>query len=204
MSFTVLDQMAQNSHWQDSSFNISKEDVETRLVFLDDKQWQAHMQMKEDAFKFIIQNFKFDPNEADDILSGTRYKYSVLCLGYTLMPLAVELSQWEYPVTLIINDQRQVKGVEVNAEQYDGRIENAMCYNYYIGVPQSKIIVYFDDDPYIERQELHKYLKYLKSRCGVLIMGIIDDYDTPDLLSHHKNVSSRGNCGPYKLFISYS
>lgn len=203
MSFTILDKMVHNSHWADSSFNISKADAETRLVFLDDKEWERHMSMKEAAFKFIIQNFVFDPNKADDILNGLPFKFPVLCLGYTLMPLAVELSQWKYPVTLIINDQRQIKGVNVNSEQYDGQNIETLCYNYYIGVPRSRIIVYFDDDPYIERKHLADYLRYLKTRCSTLIMGIVDDYDTPNILSWHKNISYKGDSGPYKLFISY-
>lgn len=204
MSFSILDHMTGNAGWADSSFNITEQDMETRLVFLDDKMWQAHMQTKEAALKFIIRNFIFDPNNADDILNGTRYKFPILCLGYTLMPLAVELSQWKYPVTLAINDSRQMKGVTVNSEQYAGEIEKTLCYNYYLGVDGYRIIVFFDDDPYIDRRLLADYLKYLKSRCHVLVMGLIEDYDTKDILSKHKNTSHKGKSGPYELFISYT
>lgn len=203
MSFTILDQMTGNAGWQDSSFNITQQDAETRLVFLDDKTWQAHMQSKEGAFKFIIQNFVFDPNNKDDILNGTPSKYPILCLGYTLMPLAVELSQWKYPVKLIINDSRQMKGVTVNSEQYAGEIDKIECYNYYLGVDSSRVIVFFDDDPYIDREHLADYLAYLKTRCQVLVIGLIDDGEIETILRHHKNVSFRGMSGPYHLFISY-
>ncbi|MCL4482627.1 MAG: hypothetical protein M1445_08450, partial [Bacteroidetes bacterium] len=81
--------------------------------------------------------------------------------------------------------------------------DSSIARDYYKGVKESRIIVYFDDDINIPRKHLIGYLKYLKTRCSMLIFAFRNDYDKEKIIDALKPVAVRDKYDEYIMVISY-
>jgi hypothetical protein len=194
--FKILNGKEPKGAWVDSSPKIELRPQLTK--YLPDEKYLANLRVREPIFKYIIQNFKFNPLMFLDAI-----KYPVLLLGYYSTPLAIELSQWNYPVTLIVKTAEEIGRVKANMERHAGIMRELFYYNYYSGVPASKIIVWVDDDFSIPEERKSEWIKYLKTRCQFLILGLKESPDIENIIEGIKGVAVRRKYGDYYFVVTY-
>lgn len=194
--FKILNRKEPDNAWVDSSPTTERRPQSVK--YLPDEKYLANLRVREPIFKYIIQNFKFDPLRLLDAM-----KYPILLLGYYSTPLAIELSQWNYPITLIVKTVEEIARVKANVERHAGIMRELFYYNYYVGTPSSRIIVWIDDDPSMPDNRKLDWIKYLKTRCQFLICGIKGDSNTEKIIRQISGVSVKRKYGDYYLMIAY-
>lgn len=191
--FKILNE---NSKWKNSS-PMAERRPQLRK-YLPDEKYLENLRFREPAFRFIIENFKINPSDILDCI-----KYPILLLGFYSTPLAIELSQWGYPTTLIVKTLEEIGRVKANSQRHAGNMRELFYYNYYVGVPASRIIVWVDDDYSIPEDRKLEWLKYLKTRCQFLIAAIKGDKLHEEITRSTKNAASYKKYGDYYLIINY-
>lgn len=146
--------------WIDSSIQADP-NPQARAKLLEDDEYLANMREREPIYKFIIQNFVFDPN---DFMSYG--KYPILLMGYESAPLAAELSQWKYPVTLVVRNFFEAADAKKIMDRHNGVVNIVRG-----GVSGAKIIAWTGDDNMREQTKMD-FIKYLSNRCNVLILSL--------------------------------
>jgi len=176
--------------WIDSSPQPEKH-PELRQ-YMPDEEYFSYLRWQEPVFRFIVQNFKIDPNNCFSYL-----KYPIVRLGFHLSPMAIELSHWNYPVTLLVREYTEYQRVRANSKRHDGFIKNVGHYDFLTGTPESRIIIWVDDGS-LRRDRIKEYIAYLEERCQVLIVAIIDGPDRKEILG---NKTIKNKYGEHVLAI---
>lgn len=150
-----------NEGWIDSSIGAEKR-PQFRDRFLDEDNYMANMRNREAIFKFIIQTFVFDPSD----FPQNNPKYPVLLLGYNSIPLATELSQWKFPVTLMVKDDKEEKAAKNVMKRYNGDFKITKG-----NINGEKIIVWSDDNRAWSTERKFEFVKTLNDRSQILIVS---------------------------------
>ena len=85
---------------------------------LDDQQFYASLAIHDPLWRYIIKNYSKE-KEGQHHVPIT----PVTVLGYGATPIAVELSQWSYPVTQIVFNKTQFKRVKKDAQLQAGSMK---------------------------------------------------------------------------------
>jgi hypothetical protein len=185
-----------NAGWKDSSPRADQ--MIKYRNYLTDEEYLASLVFKGPLIDFITDNFKIDPYNP---LSYTRFP--VLVLGVQSTPLAIEISQWSYPTTLVVKTYQDVRNVEANSTKFGGQIEDLRHFNYFVACPTSKIIVWVDDDNEIPRERIKKWLEYLREQSFIVISALKKSKETQEIIDSMEGVSVKKSYGNYFLVISY-
>lgn len=179
-------------NWIDSSIKADP-NPQLRAKLLEDDEYLANMREREPIYKFIIQNFVFDPN---DVLCYS--KHPILLLGYESTPLACELSQWRYPVTLVLaNFFEEVDAKKIMA-RHNGNVKIARS-----GEGHGKIVAWIDNGKMSGGNKM-EYIKYLSQKCGVLIISTPSSEFRERIMKEIKNVAYSTKFGGTPLLIIYN
>lgn len=193
MSFTIT---GQRSKWIDTS--PQPDQMPQLRQTLTDEEYMLNLQLREPAVRFVLRNFIIDPEKYQDYLN-----YPVLLIGAKAFPMGIELSQWGYPVTLLVRSQQEKTIVKKNITKQGGVIEHIAAYNYFVGVPSSRIIIWVDDDKKLPRSRVKEWLTYLRSRCQVLIFLVKSSKRTRKITAEIPNTNHLAEHAHYIFGITY-
>jgi hypothetical protein len=185
-----------NAGWVDSSPRADQ--MIKYRNYLTDEEYLASLVFKGPLIDFITDNFKIDPYNPLSYM-----KFPVLVLGVQSTPLAIEISQWSYPTTLVVKTYADVRNVQANSTKFGGEIDDLRHFNYFKACPASKIIVWVDDDLEIPRERIKKWLEYLREQSYLVVAALKKSKETLEIIDRMKGLSVKKSYGNYFLVISY-
>lgn len=155
--------------------------INKQQVF-DDSLYKAAMQIHFPLYQYILTHF--DNEEWDTNLS------SVVVFGDYSLPLAIELSQFRYPVTYLAKTEKDMKDVIRNNERHAGHlIEQAFWFDYTKNVPRAHCIVAVDVlDSMHQLNEIKRYVGMLLRRGSVVLCAVKNNRDWYQELSPYFDV----------------
>lgn len=178
--------------WVDSSIKADPNPLKRNKLLIDET-YLANMRERESIFKFIIQTFVFDPK---DTVSAS--KYPILLLGYDSAPLATELSQWNYPVTLAVVGKREENAVKKIMVRHNGTFK--ITYGSSTG---EKIMAWTDINSRLNNAKKFEYINFLVTKCEILVLSIKSAKLRERILKEIKNVNEETKFGGTPLIIMY-
>lgn len=159
-------QVTKTPQWTDSSFKA--EDTPQLREYLTDDEYNINLQMREPVFRFLIRHFRFDPKKIEE-----KDKYPITLIGVKSFALAIELSQWGFPTTLLVRSEQEKSVVIKNMKRHAGTINRILVRDFYRdSLPTSSVYVWFDEDPHLLKDRKVEWIKRLRELCGVLVASV--------------------------------
>jgi hypothetical protein len=150
-----------------------------RKDWLDDERYQKANSITKPVLAYILEEYKNEPADAlsgmDDFLR--RYMGIFLVLGIELLPLAIELSQWDYDVHFVVEDRKYLPDIEEAVSKHAGVIKRVVVADYFKDVPQARVCVAYADSDDVGWYEM------LAGRCNEALLIADDSRDWSQFLS---------------------
>lgn len=194
--FTTTDRARPaKQRWVDSSSQANQY-PQYREEF-SDEEYLVNLQIREPAVRYVIQNFIMDPNDPLDYM-----KYPITIAGVKSHTLGIELSQWGYPIHLIVKSEQEAKVARKNAERQGGKYASIRVSNFYQGIKSCKILIWVDDDKSLPRDRVGEWVSYLKQQSQFLIFAVKKSRDAFKMTTGH-HITLQKDFGSYYFGIHY-
>jgi hypothetical protein len=125
-----------------------------------------------------------------------RHDGKVLCpinvVGYTAIPLAIEFSQWGFPVAYITDTYEGVKKATEDCKQHSGNFKDLLYFDFIKNCPSAKVTLFIDIIDKLKESDLYIFVDMLLRRSREIICAVRNDRDWKSLLSgkYRVNVSN--------------
>src|SRR3972149_5206600 len=96
--------------WTNSSYRPSRTIEEAN--YLGDEEYHERLGVHNPLWRYIIQRYTKE-SEAP-----------IMVIGYDALPLAIELSQWTYPVNLVLRNEEEIKRAKSDAKRQAGTFQS--------------------------------------------------------------------------------
>lgn len=136
--------------WTNSSYRPSRNLEEAN--YLGDEEYHDRLGVHNPLWRYIINRYT---TESDAPL---------LVMGYEALPLAIELSQWTYPVIMVVKNEEEKKRAEYDAKRQAGFFKQIIFRDFVFsraGYPMSRVAVFIsiiDGVPDKEAKEMVEHL----------------------------------------------
>lgn len=174
-----VERKKQRNKWKDSSPHAGYNRNQ-----LKDEEYHLTLAYHNPLWRYVTQRFT---NEA---------ACPVTVLGYDSIPLAIELSQWTYPVTYITDTHEGVEKAKKDCEIQAGSFKDFYYFDFGKNCPASRIVLFIGLLQEIPDDEIIEFLEMLLRRCREVVCGVPNIKDWYHLLSgkfnfdmeyYHKN-----------------
>ena len=103
---------------------------------------------------------------------------TVNILGYSALPVAIELSQWSYPITFLTNKPQEIARAKRDYERQAGFVKNNICFNYEKNIPNATVTCFIGQlDAYHNNLDLYNRIDLYLRRCEELVCAVKNDRD---------------------------
>ena len=110
---------------------------------------------------------------------------SPLCvLGYSAIPIAIELSQWTYPVTYITDTYEGVIKAKQDCKIQAGFFKDFYYFDFGKNCPPSCVISFIGLLDQLPLDELYDYIDLLLRRCREIVCAVPNNRDWEALFKH--------------------
>ncbi len=141
---------------------------------LGDEEYHDSLSIHNSLWRYIINRY---PKESQAPL---------LILGYETLPVAIELSQWTYPITYVVGNQAEVDQVKRDAERQAGTFKKLLKIPYFRWVstyPFSRVAVFIGIIDRMTDKDVIQWLKNLLKSTTEIVFAVEDNRNWRDLLS---------------------
>jgi hypothetical protein len=104
-------------------------------------------------------------------------------VGYVAIPLAIEFSQWGFPVTYITSSFEGVKKAKKDCEIHSGSFKNLYYFDFVKDCPSAKVTIFIDVIDKLQKDEMFEFLDMLLRRGREIVCAVRNDRNWRDLLS---------------------
>lgn len=116
-----------------------------------------------------------------------RHDGDTLCpiniLGYTAIPLAIEFSQWGFPVTFVTSTYDGVKRAKEDCEQHSGNFKKFLYFDFTKDCPNAKITLFINIIDTLPEDDIFNFIDMLLRRSREIICSVKNDRDWRKVLS---------------------
>jgi len=140
--------------------NLNKKQV------FDDALYNSVMQLHYPLYQYIVTNYR------NEIWDGNLA--SIAVFGDYSLPLAIELSQFRYPVTYIAKDLPELEAAKKSNEKMGGHlIHDAFWFDYTQNIPRVHIALFVDVlENMVSDNRIYTYIDLLLRRCGEIVCSV--------------------------------
>ena len=138
-----------------------------------DESYQGILGYHNPIWKYVI-------NRYDD-LNGNLCPITVV--GYTAIPLAIEFSQWGFPVTYITETYEGVKKAKADCEIHSGKFKDFYYSDFINDCPGSKLIIFVGIIDKLKKDEMFDFIDMLLRRGREIIFSVRNDRDWRNIFS---------------------
>lgn len=142
---------------------------------LSDDDYYDSLALNDPLWRYIIKHY---PKE----VYGEN-RASVVVLGYKTIAVAIELTQWGYPVTFIARTYDEVKKAKRDCEIHAGSLRQNIYFDYRLNVPRANVVTFtgiVDELP--TNQQVYRFFDMLLLRAGEIVCAVKDDRNWIELL----------------------
>ena len=159
---------SKRSHWVNSSLKPN----ETRGQ-LSDEVYKGVNYYHRFVWGYIVNHYR---NEIGSPL---------IVLGYAAIPLAIELSQWDYPVTYITDTFAGVKKAKRDCEIQAGKFKNIFYFDFSRNCPKGRLLTFLGVLEQMRDQEALEFLSMLLRRVQEVVFAVQADRNWFKVLNGH-------------------
>src|SRR3990167_2634870 len=106
----------------------------------------------------------------------------IAVLGYAAIPIAIELSQWTYPITYITNTYEGVVKAKKDCEIQAGSFQDLLYFDFYKNCPRVRVIAFIGALEGLQPYEIHDYLDLLLRRSNEIVCAVSIKRDWTQIL----------------------
>lgn len=157
-------------HWRNSSPKAGY----TRNQLSDDDYYDS-LALNDPLWRYIISHY---PKE----VYGEN-RASVVVLGYKTLAVAIELTQWSYPVIFIARTYDEVKRAKRDCEIHAGSLKENIYFDYLSNIKRAHVVTFTGIlDEFHSNIQVYRYLDMLLLRTGEVVCAVEDDRDWVEIL----------------------
>jgi len=93
----------------------------------------------------------------------------VLTIGYGSVPIAIELSQWTYPVSYIAQSWEEKKQVLNDCQHQAGFLKDIYVINYWQGIPRARVCIFTGLLSQLTEKEIYRWLDLVFQSVHVVV-----------------------------------
>lgn len=127
---------------------------------LKDEEYHLTLAYYDKLWRHIVTRY---PNEA----------VSPVCvLGYSAIPIAIELSQWTYPVTYITDTWKGVLRAKKDCEVQAGFFKDFLYFDFTRNIPHTRVVTFIGIIDTMELKDMYNYLDLLLRRSREVVCAV--------------------------------
>lgn len=164
--------------------------------YLTDEQYYASVAIHDPLWRYIISHYDKEIYDHQNI-------YPITVLGYKSLPVAIELTQWGYEVTIITDRLEDFNRAKRDCEIQAGSPKQLLFFDYTKNVPRNCVICFIEIiDEFKDNAQIHSFLDLCLRRNREVVCAVKNDRDWARLLnSKYEILIKQYPIGNY-LFIS--
>jgi hypothetical protein len=94
----------------------------------------------------------------------------ILVIGYGSMPIAIELSQWTYPIIYLAQSQTEANQVRTDCEHQAGFLQDLVITDPHKDVPRARVCIFTGLLGTLKNEkQIYKWLDLLVKRCNYVV-----------------------------------
>lgn len=141
---------------------------------LSDEQFHAFNMIHDPLWRYVAVHY---PKEV-----WGKNVNDVCVLDYNSIPIAVELSQWTFPTTLIVRTPEEVRRSRKDIEIQDGHFKELVLFNYIRNIPRVTVIVFVGILHEIQHYaDIKRFLELCLIRSNEVVCAVPRFVATPQL-----------------------
>jgi len=145
--------------WKDSSPKVGYSSGQ-----LDDLAYYANVAFHDPIWRYIVNHY---PKEIyDENVS------SIVILGYSSIPVAIELSQWSYPITFLTDSYDEMMKAKRDCEIQAGFLKELYYFPYRKNMPKATIIVAIGLLDTLKTYEVSKWVNLMVKRGREILLVV--------------------------------
>lgn len=113
----------------------------------------------------------------------------ITIIGYTAIPLAVEFSQWGFPVTYITDTYEGVQKATKDCEIHSGAFKKMYYSNFINDCPSGSVTIFIGIIDQLQSDDLFIFLDMLLRRSREVVCAVRNDRNWRELLSGKYDVN---------------
>lgn len=154
-----------NHHTNQKGWRPSSPGVGYANNQITDEEYYGSVAKHDPLWRYIVQHY---PKE----VYGQNLA-EIVILGYPTLPVAIELSQWFYPVTFITDSQEELKKAKRDCEIQAGFLKERILFQYRHNVPRSAVTAFIGIiDEFPQDAQVMRYLDLLLRRCEEVVCAV--------------------------------
>lgn len=156
----------QQSGLGQKGWNLNPIDYESRRKQFQDESFHKTLAVHDPLWRYIVKRYTKEIYDYQNIANVT-------VLGYDSLPIAIELSQWGYPVTFITDNYEEWKKAKKDCEIQSGKLKELLWFDYTKNVPKGAIICFLGIlDAFTGNLEAYSYIDLLLRRYREVICSL--------------------------------
>lgn len=156
--------------WKDASSRVGSQRGQLR-----DEDYDKTLAIHDPIWRYIILHY---PRE----IYGSNIFPVVVC-GYDSIPLAIELSQWTYPITFIAENEAVFKKAKRDLEIHAGSVKKGFSFDFTRNIPQGAIVCFIDILEAVKTNVgLFTHIDLMLRRTREIVCSVKNDRNWKELL----------------------
>lgn len=149
---------------------------------LRDEEYDKTLAIHDPVWRYIIVHY---PRE----IYGTNIFPVVVC-GYNAVPVAIELSQWGYPITFLAENEEALKRAKRDLEIHAGTIKQGFSFDFRRNVPPGAILCFLNVLEAVKTNvELFTTIDLMLRRTREIVCAVHNDRDWKTLLESKYDIT---------------
>lgn len=140
---------------------------------LSDEEISGSLQLHDPLWRYIVRHY---PKEVYGQNLAT-----VNVLGYQSLPIAIELSQWQYEVTFLTPYQEHLKLAKKDYEIHAGFIKTNYWFNFYNNVPNASVTTFIGILHQLKPEDMCRFIDMLLRRSEEVVCAVPDTHEWNDI-----------------------
>lgn len=137
---------------------------------LGDEDYHRTLAFHNPLWRYIIQHYKKES------------QCPIAFFGRRIIPLAIELSQWTYPITFITSTLAGIKQAQRDCEIQAGTFKELLYFNYQFNCPRNRVIAFLSVLEGLTASEMIDFLEVMLRRSNEIVTAVPYDRDWRGIL----------------------
>lgn len=147
------------------------------MRWLSDQQYHTTLGIHELLWRYAVERF---PKERE---------CPILILGYGSLPIAIELSQWTYPITYVAQSEKEKKQVITDCAAQAGNLSQLYTLDWYVNVPKARVCIFTGLLGGLTDRQIYKWMDLVLRRVAYVVCAEHTGRDWKEILEKRYHVT---------------
>jgi len=166
--------------WSENSYRPSKTLEESK--YLSDEEYSDRLGVHNPLWRYIIKRYT------------TESEAPLLVIGMEALPLAIELSQWTYPINFIVRNEQEKAKAESDSKRHAGNFKTFIN-----GFKKSRVAIFIGIIDDMSDRDARRHVDYLSKGVNEVVCAVRPDRDWERVFGKRLVDSLKYYKGQYRL-----